>query len=537
MIGEKKSRRWAKKHGGRVLDEASPDKAVFTFWHTDVEEGHSTFLQLPWVALVGLQSMVRNGGFQAVYLLCFHRFENVPDGVKVKLLDNKTDFDMALHAMSVQWANRRGIAALSDILRLRACQASPHSMNIVCDVDTLFLSSADPRTFLGHWFGTHAQNPTSLENFNAPQRRAKLLVEYCKDPEDMLKAVCPFGFPSKSKMLAALLNYLEEVLAGIVSGVGIVPRAYDFPMQAVARFVMEHGLREAYLPATVFSSLPYYAWGKPLLASSLCQRQWGIKALQALPRELAPIAVNAFWQSTNTEDGPVKRWDPKCVESGSTWSALMELAGIPKVHTGNVVECIADAVHDLAPNVWLPRTLPRLRMSTKGKESRFYHEIILNCSLTILCFLRGVDCLAFAAVVGIERIPLELRRVFTFQHQLIRSIRSPDFIHVCGLGGLSMRYALSLTSTAWHHYYDNGRGCEAPPTAITDQDLLVALVFSSVSLHADITDVRAHSVRVAIENSSHMYDPRQVYNVQNLLMTRSYRVFQPLPTEPRVFCF
>ena len=384
MIGEKKSRRWAKKHGGRVLDEASPDKAVFTFWHTDVEEGHSTFLQLPWVALVGLQSMVRNGGFQAVYLLCFHRFENVPDGVKVMLLDNKTDFDMALHAMSVQWGNRRGIAALSDILRLRACQASPHSMNIVCDVDTLFLSSADPRTFLGHWFGTHAQNPTSLENFNAPQRRAKLLVEYCKDPEDMLKAVCPFGFPSKSKMLAALLNYLEEVLAGIVSGVGIVPRAYDFPMQAVARFVMEHGLREAYLPATVFSSLPYYAWGKPLLASSLCQRQWGIKVLQALPLELAPIAVNAFWQSTNTEDGPVKRWDPKCVESGSTWSVLMELAGIPNVHTGNVVECIADAVHDLAPNVWLPRTLPRLRMSTKGKESRFYHEIILNCSLTIL---------------------------------------------------------------------------------------------------------------------------------------------------------
>ena len=215
----------------------------------------------------------------------------------------------------------------------------------------------------------------------------------------------------------------------------------------------------------------------------------------------------------------------------------MELAGIPNVHTGNVVECIADAVHDLAPNVWLPRTLPRLRMSTKGKESRFYHEIILNCSLTILFVLRGVDCLAFAAVVGIERIPLELRRVFKFQHQLIRSIRSPDFIHVCGLGGLSMRYALSLTSTAWHHYYDNGRGCEAPPTAITDQDLLVALVFSSVSLHADITDVRAHSVRVAIENSSHVYDPRQVYHVQHLLMNRSYRVFQPLPTEPRVFCF
>ena len=175
-----------------MLDEASTDKAVFTFWHIDVEEGHSTFLQLPWVAVVGLQSMVRNGGFQAVYLLCFHRFENVPDGVIVKLLDNKTDFDMALHAMSVQWTNRRGIAALSDILRLRACQASPHSMNIVCDVDTFFFFHLQIRlTFLGHWFGTHAQNPTSLEHCNGPQRRAKLLVEYCKDPEDMLKAVCP----------------------------------------------------------------------------------------------------------------------------------------------------------------------------------------------------------------------------------------------------------------------------------------------------------------------------------------------------------
>ena len=184
------------------------------------------------------------------------------------------------------------------------------------------------------------------------------------------------------------------MLAGIVSGVGIVLQGLRFSYAGCgsvcdgAWFARGLSASNRFLFTTVLCLGEAFA-GEVFSVST----QWGFKALQALPRELAPIVVNAFWQSTNTEDGPVKRWDPTCVEPGSTWSALMELAGIPKVHTGNVVACIVDAVHDLAPNIWLPRTLPRIRMVTKGKDSRFYHEIILNCSLSMLFFTWcGMPC-------------------------------------------------------------------------------------------------------------------------------------------------
>ena len=311
IIGLRRSLKWAHTpEAHQTFDDIDlkGDRAVFTFWYNYVDDpAVADPLSLPWVAVAGLKSMVAVGGFRAVYLICFQEFKNVPDGVIVKRSVMPADIKHALVALEASWGNRRGIAAVADVARLRACSLSDHAQNVMCDVDTLFVSPYRPPSWLHHWFGTHSINPSSRENANPIRRKFRLRIEYCKVPEDCLKPVSPFAFPRGSLCLAGIVDELNSVVAGLGAAGGAIPLQYDFPMAAIGRHVNRHGLRQGYLPHTVFSAVPYYLKTKALEQSCEGSNEWSMDRLVALPLDTSPIGFNSWWQSTNVDEGPSRR--------------------------------------------------------------------------------------------------------------------------------------------------------------------------------------------------------------------------------------
>lgn len=181
MAGQRSTLSWAVDPENAWVASPTDDRAVFTFWYNHLADVPADMLQqLPWLAADGLRSMVGSGGFSAVYLRAFAKFENISEGVQFLPLEDELEFTVASDALNALWGNRKGIVALSDVRRFRACQRSSRDVHTMCDVDTLYVLSAALPSTHGHWFGTHATNPDGRMNSNKARHICRMHVQYCK---------------------------------------------------------------------------------------------------------------------------------------------------------------------------------------------------------------------------------------------------------------------------------------------------------------------------------------------------------------------
>jgi hypothetical protein len=228
---------------------------------------------LPWVAVEGLTSALQRAAFDKVVLLTYQDFVNVPLGVEVQSANQLMPLDLfkKLHENGEQKI-KGFIAPLSDYLRLLACRSSDANASWLIDCDTMWLRSAFMDYYVGHCFGTFHVNPVSRENRNKAQRLIKLTLEYCQAPRDYWKSATPYRFPKGSPMLTALVDSLGRCFpqGGVPQELdGSACTNYDFVMAIVKTHINDFGLRPAYKEPMVFSPVPYFAWGQPLLSGSV----------------------------------------------------------------------------------------------------------------------------------------------------------------------------------------------------------------------------------------------------------------------------
>ena len=63
------------------------------------------------------------------------------------------------------------------------------------------------------------------------------------------------------------------------------------------------GLREGFNDAATYTIVPWYARAEPTKANSAGNRHWGMAAIE----DANPVAVNAMWQTSASDDGPRTR--------------------------------------------------------------------------------------------------------------------------------------------------------------------------------------------------------------------------------------
>ena len=135
---------------------------AFAFWFSP--EGDK---KLPWVAVEGLKSAVKHGGFDKVVLLTYNALEDVPAGVVVQSAEDCLPFEVFKRLLEAGKETLPGfIAPLADYVRLLACAHSDAAATWLIDVDTIWLRSAKMEYYFGHCFGTFHVNKVSYLSLN-----------------------------------------------------------------------------------------------------------------------------------------------------------------------------------------------------------------------------------------------------------------------------------------------------------------------------------------------------------------------------------
>ena len=145
------------------------DMVAILFWH-NLDGGD----ELPQCAWGGLDSLVRCGGFAGVYLLSYQDFKRIPPGVTPVSADAtlpKGVFEMYLRGLE-KVLGPKAIAAVADLVRIKACAETAHAFAVMIDCDTVWLREMplpDPRNPLfeksyGHIFASHRINNKSHKN-------------------------------------------------------------------------------------------------------------------------------------------------------------------------------------------------------------------------------------------------------------------------------------------------------------------------------------------------------------------------------------
>ena len=160
MHGEKRSQ---KSMLERNVSYDRGDLVAIAFWH-NLDDG----VELPYWIWEGLESAVRCGGFANVYLLSYQTFRRMPLGVTAVPAEQTLPiilFQQYLHGLE-KVLGKKSIAAVSDLVRIKACAETEHAFAVMIDCDTIWLRNMplpDPQnpryeTSYGHIFVSHRIN-------------------------------------------------------------------------------------------------------------------------------------------------------------------------------------------------------------------------------------------------------------------------------------------------------------------------------------------------------------------------------------------
>ena len=298
MVGERRIQDW---WAAQPLSDRSETRtgAALTFWFSLNDAP-----RLPDAIEVGLTSTVL-AEFEAVFLLAYQRFSNVPEHIRV-IDGNKVMPEKQFRAILASNTKTCGfVAVLSEWLKFSAAESledlAPFTAITTFDGDSLWQRRAAPRTFCGHAAGTLEHNPVSFENKNKPRRLIKLSYLYCMRPRDYLKIATPLRWPRGSPPLRSLVRRIApfvrfESWAGGTS--------YESVMNAIWDTYVCWGLRAAFNDPQVHTPVPWFARDKPLKAGTANNPRWGVGAITANP---AVLCVNAMWQTSASAAGPKAR--------------------------------------------------------------------------------------------------------------------------------------------------------------------------------------------------------------------------------------
>ena len=121
---------------GLNLDYTRGDLVAIAFWH-NLDHGD----ELPACVWSGLESAVRCGGFAIVYLLSHQTFRRILPGVTPVSAERTLSialFGEYLRGLEMV-LGRKAIAAVSDLVRIKACAETEHAFAVMIDCDTVWL--------------------------------------------------------------------------------------------------------------------------------------------------------------------------------------------------------------------------------------------------------------------------------------------------------------------------------------------------------------------------------------------------------------
>ena len=226
--------------------------AAFCFWYS--LDGSN---KLPQASLDGLETLVDNAGFDNAYLLGYKKPTNMPRGLTF-LRAEPYMTEAAFKAMLVVGEKKIPgfVALLADYIRLAAAAGQiKHDFMWVVDCNTIWTSQAmeTPKQFCYHSFATCCELRRRDQVWSV-KRHVETTLSYCRQPRDFCQIATPWMFPRGSPALKAVLEIMRREYAAEGQPVW-EDTDYDHNMKIMAKVINDYGLRDAYNPPEVFSSI------------------------------------------------------------------------------------------------------------------------------------------------------------------------------------------------------------------------------------------------------------------------------------------
>ena len=405
---------------------------AFAFWHN--LDGGS---ELPLLLHQSLGTAVTNAGFSRVCLLSYQPLVRLPHGVELhdasKFLPQHS-FQAMLEGLSLSMGHK-GIALVSDFIRMIACGSLQEGTAAFIDVDTLWLRNsriAGTGAF-GHMFASHRTNPRSRLNANPRLKAMQGISLYGREPNDGLKILPPFFFTYDSEIVVASIAVIEQEISKLIAAPN--PEAkYELLMTAVLGVINDCGMRDAIVDARTFSPIDY--WETNVMS--------GIpksKRLQRLFEHGCPVAVNCFAQSTCLPGGSAVR--ATVAADDSLWSHLFSIASKPAI-------CVAD----------VSQVEPFVGTANRPKRCRIICKIAVSPWPAVLrdtrVFFNACDVLAMFAVCKVARFgfPAEMFICIRNRFTCLRSLWSPRVGRMLSNAGMSNHVKLDVMACCYNGMQD-----------------------------------------------------------------------------------
>jgi hypothetical protein len=258
----------------------------------------------------------------------------------------------------------------------------------------------------------------------------------------------------------------------------------------------------------VFCPVPFYAWSEPLLARSVDNKQWGLQRILDYKGPAKCIAVNAFWQSTDREQGPQLRCNPGLIEDGSMWRALLDAAAV-------------------VPNTAPPQDSGHKRFRMNGDtRQKLALDVLQYHSLQFMSYLEPCLRFGFAAVVGRRKCPADFLLGLSYEKCVRKLLLSQRCLAKLGAAGLPTSLSLHVIAEAFK-LVEGGRGHPPPNMDCSDAIHLDALLLMALDLQSNLSDDEHRQSKLKIKEA--MVDRQHMKAVDALrwLLLSRYKTHRP----------